>query len=400
MSLEGDGDGGGRGRRLIFDGGRRPSNTEECHGCGNRIDPAKTYCPHCGTHERDRRDGRGGEESSRRTAAATRRYESSESPGRDGSRGGQRSSRNDGPDRSERSHRRTDPGDGSGPSRGDGERRERERGGHRRDRGGGRPTPAADEEFCIACGEVIAVDAPTCPACGVDRAGSATSTAPSTAGGAAAGSGGATNDGAGASGAGLQGAGRSQGAGASGGVGGSLEATDGTAGSTNWSGAETGGGLGLGSNVGGISGDSVANLDALATTLDERWRIPIVGVDVGLDPLIGLIPGVGDIITLFISSYIVLKGILLGAPSSVLAKMTAALLAEALIGYVPVVGDAIDFLWSINVNNVERLKASRSELTGSPNYGFLVVGFVGPAVAVFAVIALAFTWLASLLGGI
>ncbi|WP_323676789.1 DUF4112 domain-containing protein [Halorubellus sp. PRR65] len=246
---------------------------------------------------------------------------------------------------------------------------------------------------------MIAVDASVCPACGDerDRAGSSSSTGAASSTASAAGAAGDAGSAAGAASNG--GVGASGGSGSSG-VGGPVESTGGTAGSSNWSGAETGGGLNLGSNVGGLSGDSVARLDSLATTLDDRWRIPIVGIDVGLDPLIGLIPGVGDIITLLISSYIVLKGILLGAPSTVLAKMTGALVAEALVGYVPVVGDVIDFFWCINVNNVERLKANRSQLTGTPNYGFLVVGFLAPIVAVIAVIGFAFVWLMSLFGGI
>jgi hypothetical protein len=262
---------------------------------------------------------------------------------------------------------------------------------------GGRPTPGPGEEFCIACGEVIAIDAPVCPACGDERgrAGPASTSAAST--GATGGAGAATG-GAGASNGGV-------GAfddGGSSGTGRRVESTGGTVESSNWGGAETGGGgaPNLTSGVGNLSGDSVARLDALATTLDDRWRIPIVGIDVGLDPLIGLIPGVGDIITLLISSYVVLKGILLGAPSTVLAKMTGALVVEALVGYIPVVGDVVDFFWCINVNNVQRLKANRDQLTGTPNYRFLVAGFLAPIVAVIAVLGFALVSLMSFLGGI
>ncbi|MFC6955199.1 DUF4112 domain-containing protein [Halorubellus litoreus] len=265
-------------------------------------------------------------------------------------------------------------------------------------RSDGRPTPGPDEEYCIACGAVIAVDAPNCPVCGDERgparseSSASSSAAAGTAGGAGATAGGA--------------AAATGGTGASGSAESALDATVEPTGSTgesaNWSGAETGGGAGLnlGSSGRMMTGDSVGRLDALATTLDERWRIPIVGIKVGVDPLIGLIPGVGDTITLLISSYIVLKGILLGAPSRVLAKMTGALVVEALVGYVPVVGDAIDFLWGINVNNVERLKANREQLSGTPNYGFLVVGFFGPILLVLAVMGFAFMWLMSSLGGI
>jgi RNA polymerase subunit RPABC4/transcription elongation factor Spt4 len=73
-------EGGCRGPRLVPDGGRPASGNEECGSCGKLIDTGTTYCPHCGTHERDRgSDGEGGSSggdgggSSRRTAAVERR---------------------------------------------------------------------------------------------------------------------------------------------------------------------------------------------------------------------------------------------------------------------------------------------------------------------------------------
>jgi len=134
--------------------------------------------------------------------------------------------------------------------------------------------------------------------------------------------------------------------------------------------------------------------------MDNRWRVPIVGVEVGVDPLIGLIPGVGDLIAMAISAWIVLKGITLGAPNIVLAKMTGALLVEGLIGHVPVVGDVIDFFWTMNVNNVSRLQSTRDQLTGSTNYGFLILGFFGPLLVAFALVGVVLLSVLSALGAV
>jgi predicted RNA-binding Zn-ribbon protein involved in translation (DUF1610 family) len=436
------------GFELIADGGRRRSGEEECGGCGNVIDASKTYCPHCGTHERDRgssaddgerggrddADGGGSNGSSRRRATATRRRESSND--RDGSggrtsegaagrerrgreqrrRGEDRSDRRvhdegDRGDRGERPARGTDRGDGRGDrggARTDEERRAREQdhdassrdnrsthGNHTPDRpsddsrrgdragggGGGRRTPAADEEFCTACGEIIDASAAACPACGDQREPSSP-VAESTGGTGVRESTSGTGVRESTSGTGVR------------------ESTSGTGvRESTWSGGTSGGGsLSMGAAAGGGVQGSLQRLDAVATTMDNRWRVPIVGVDVGVDPLIGLIPGVGDMIAMAISAWIVLRGVLLGAPNAVLAKMTGALVVEGLIGYVPVVGDVIDFFWCINANNVNRLKANSDQLTGSTNYGFLVLGFVVPMLVVVAVAGFAVLWVLSVLG--
>ncbi|MDB2249794.1 DUF4112 domain-containing protein [Halorubrum ezzemoulense] len=130
----------------------------------------------------------------------------------------------------------------------------------------------------------------------------------------------------------------------------------------------------------------IDNLDELATTLDDRWQIPIIKIDAGVDPLIGLIPGIGDVIAMTISSWIVLNGVMLGAPNKILTKMTGVLIVEGLIGHIPVIGDIIDFFWDINVNNVQRLKSNKNQLTGETNWGFLIMGLLTPLVITMGII--------------
>lgn len=77
-----------------------------------------------------------------------------------------------------------------------------------------------------------------------------------------------------------------------------------------------------------------------------RWRI-------GLDPIIGLIPGLGDWLGAVASLYIVYEAARLGMPKSVLGRMAGNILVETIIGAVPVLGDVFDFAWQANARNLQ-----------------------------------------------
>ena len=76
-----------------------------------------------------------------------------------------------------------------------------------------------------------------------------------------------------------------------------------------------------------------------------RWRI-------GVDPIIGLLPGVGDWIGGVVSCYVVYEAARLGLPAPILARMGLNILTETLLGSVPVLGDVFDFAWKANVRNL------------------------------------------------
>ena len=76
-----------------------------------------------------------------------------------------------------------------------------------------------------------------------------------------------------------------------------------------------------------------------------RWRI-------GLDPLIGIFPGIGDWVGGVLSLYVVYEGARLGLPNHVLARMMGNVLVETLVGVVPVLGDLFDFVWQANTRNL------------------------------------------------
>ena len=96
-------------------------------------------------------------------------------------------------------------------------------------------------------------------------------------------------------------------------------------------------------------------LNRLAWLLDESIRLP-GGYRIGLDSLVGLVPGIGDGVGAITSSYVLVEGYRAGVPRSVMARMVVNVLLEALVGVVPVLGDLFDMAWKSNSRNVALLQ--------------------------------------------
>jgi Domain of unknown function (DUF4112) len=94
----------------------------------------------------------------------------------------------------------------------------------------------------------------------------------------------------------------------------------------------------------------------LAYWLDDRFRIPGTRRRVGIDGLLGFVPGIGDTATALIASYIVLEAARLGVPKAVLARMVANVGIDFVIGLVPLVGDLADLAWKANRRNARMLR--------------------------------------------
>jgi len=96
---------------------------------------------------------------------------------------------------------------------------------------------------------------------------------------------------------------------------------------------------------------SAREMRRLAWLLDESIRLP-GGYKIGLDGIVGLIPGVGDAVGLAASSYILFRARRFGIPRVVMARMIGNILLEALIGAIPVLGDLFDFTFKANRRNM------------------------------------------------
>lgn len=102
---------------------------------------------------------------------------------------------------------------------------------------------------------------------------------------------------------------------------------------------------------------TLARLDALAQLLDSAFVLPGTKVRVGLDSIIGLVPGIGDLVSAAMSSYIVWEARRLGLPRWKIARMAMNVGIDAAIGIVPFVGDVADVFFKANRRNVAILRA-------------------------------------------
>lgn len=103
-------------------------------------------------------------------------------------------------------------------------------------------------------------------------------------------------------------------------------------------------------------GVSDASLAMLARLLDDLFRIPGTDIRFGLDPLIGLIPGVGDFITSIASFLIIYAGWQRGLPRVTISRMVANVAIDTVLGAVPIVGDVFDVAWKSNRKNIKLLE--------------------------------------------
>lgn len=100
----------------------------------------------------------------------------------------------------------------------------------------------------------------------------------------------------------------------------------------------------------------MARLRHLATLLDGAIGIPGTKFRFGLDPLLGLIPGVGDLVGGVLSLFIVLSAARLGVSGSVIGRMMLNIVMDTAVGTVPVLGDIFDAGWKSNLRNVDLIE--------------------------------------------
>lgn len=108
--------------------------------------------------------------------------------------------------------------------------------------------------------------------------------------------------------------------------------------------------------------DEIEKLDRLSTLLDSRFRIPGTPIRFGLDSILGLVPGAGDLASLGPSAYLIYKGYQLGARKRTILRMSANTGLDFVVGAVPLLGDVFDLVFKANNRNFALL---RKELADS-----------------------------------
>jgi hypothetical protein len=109
------------------------------------------------------------------------------------------------------------------------------------------------------------------------------------------------------------------------------------------------------SELGGPERDRLERLRRLGHLLDDSIPIPGTRFRVGLESIVGLVPGVGDLVGGGFSLYLILQAARMGVPASLLARMGWNLLADAVVGSVPFLGDLFDAGFKANLRNLALL---------------------------------------------
>jgi hypothetical protein len=103
-------------------------------------------------------------------------------------------------------------------------------------------------------------------------------------------------------------------------------------------------------------GTDMESLDRLARLLDDFIRIPFLNVRVGLDPILGLVPWVGDTLTALFSLYLIGSAVQYRAPKVIIMRMAMNVAFDYLLGIIPFIGDASDFFVKSNRWNMDLLR--------------------------------------------
>ncbi len=135
-------------------------------------------------------------------------------------------------------------------------------------------------------------------------------------------------------------------------------------------------------------------LRRLEVLLDEAFVVPGTGLRFGLDGIVGLIPGLGDVLAGLLSLVIPLAGWLRGVPYVTLLRMAVNLGIGVLVGTVPILGDAFDIYWKANRRNYRLLTRHLAEPHRHTwkDWGFLCL-LIGAIGIVFALPALLTVWI-------
>jgi len=113
--------------------------------------------------------------------------------------------------------------------------------------------------------------------------------------------------------------------------------------------------------------DELRKLDKLAWWMDSAFKVPGTNWRVGLDGLIGLVPGIGDLIAGGASAWIVAHAVRIGLPWHVVIRMGGNVALESLVGTIPVIGDLFDLGYKANQRNVAIMReAIEAGALGAP----------------------------------
>ncbi len=135
---------------------------------------------------------------------------------------------------------------------------------------------------------------------------------------------------------------------------------------------------------------ALAEVEALAWLLDNSIPVPGTGRRFGIDALIGFVPGIGDAVSGAMGLVVVWRGSRMGLPRVVVARMLLNTLLDFAVGMIPILGDAFDLWFKASTRNLDLMRRHLERPDTSTRDDWLVVmGLIGAVVGVIAL----FGWL-------
>ena len=112
-------------------------------------------------------------------------------------------------------------------------------------------------------------------------------------------------------------------------------------------------------------GEAVRRMEMVAKLLDNAFVIPGTNQRVGIDAIIGLIPGFGDVATTILSSYVIWEARNLGVSRFATFRMLSNLAIHASVGAIPIAGDVFDAFFRVNQRNMRIVRAHLENTGGA-----------------------------------
>lgn len=131
---------------------------------------------------------------------------------------------------------------------------------------------------------------------------------------------------------------------------------------------------------------TLKRLRKLSHLLDNAIAIPGTSLRFGLDPILGLFPGVGDFLSTAVSAYIVVEAAKMGISRKILLQMMVNIILDMVMGTVPVVGDVVDGAWKANTKNIVLLEEHFQVSQSSEKADWLFLAWILGGLALFAIV--------------
>ena len=144
---------------------------------------------------------------------------------------------------------------------------------------------------------------------------------------------------------------------------------------------------------------SAATMDALrrwAVLLDSAFKVPGTNIRFGLDAIIGIVPGLGDLVAPIFTVILLGTALKMRVPAVVLARMVLIAGIDMLLGLVPLAGDIADVFWKADLRNMALLERhARPGIPPTRSDYWFVLGCIGAVVVIALVPVLILVWLLS-----